>query len=231
MPYALSRAFWSERQKAAVARRVQKKPPHRALPSAMATLPGEGGLVNLSGDYGYLGQGYYLSQELQDQSLQVHPTCREAVDAYVVPLFLEKARLAGLPVPAYYITNDYFEPPVLVDTMNPFMERHSVVPSEAAQDRIAKSLTRNYTYPLCCQPFPEGTRITHFNAVLGWSANPRYRDLACHVWQTFGMPLARVRVLALKDGAVQLSALGPAMPSSLSRREHSYLMQAVEWPT
>ena len=88
----------------------------------------------------------------------VHPTCKEVLDSYIVPLFLEKARLSGLLVPEFYITNDYFEPPVIVDTINPFMERQSIVLKAGHQERVSKSLTRNYTYAICCQELPPGHR-------------------------------------------------------------------------
>jgi hypothetical protein len=38
-------------------------------------------------------------------------------------LSLKRARLAGRRVPTYYITNDYFDPPVIVDSVNPLMLR------------------------------------------------------------------------------------------------------------
>ena len=79
--------------------------------------------VNLAGDYEYLTSGYYASRDLEVSGRQVYPTCKEVLDSYIVPLFLGKARLAGLLVPEFYITNDYFEPPVIVDTINPFMKR------------------------------------------------------------------------------------------------------------
>lgn len=214
-----------------VATKVKKKPPKRTLPASLVTLPSEGGIVNLSGDYSYLGAGYYLSQELEGQGQPVRPICREAVDAYVVPLFLEKARLAGIPAPNYYITSDYFYPPALVDTMNPFMERHSIVRTESSQERVAKSLTRNYTYPLCVQELPKGARIGYFNAIMGWSLSARYRDLAMGIWSNFGLPLARVRVLSLPDSSVLVSAAGPLQLSMLTDKEYSHLLQAVEWPT
>jgi hypothetical protein len=145
-------------------------PDIRNAQAYIACLEAEGCLVNLSGDYSYMSSGYYLSQDLETEGRNIRPACKEVMDAYVVPLFLEKAKLAGLPIPTYYITNDYFEPPVVVDTINPFMDRYSVVLKEGRRDAVTASLTRNYTYAVCCQELPPGARVNRFNAVLGWGA-------------------------------------------------------------
>jgi hypothetical protein len=188
-------------------------------------------LVNLAGDYHYLSAGYYLSQDLEDQGKDIHPTPKEAIDGYTVPLFLEKAKLAELPVPSYYITNDYFEPPVVVDAVNPFMVRQSIVRKEGHQDRVARSLTRNYTYAICCQVIPDDARVADFRAVLGWSVAPQYRSLAASVWEVFHIPLASVRVIMPRNGKPLLSAIRPLPRNRLNSRERGHVDQQVQWLT
>jgi hypothetical protein len=188
-------------------------------------------LLNLSGDYSYLGTGYYVSQDLESGRGLVHPTCAEVMDAYVIPLFLEKAKRAGIPIPDYYISNGYFEPPVVVDTINPFMSRHSVVLKAAAQERIAKSLTRNFTYAISCQELPHHARVSHFHAVLGWCTTPKFRELAQSVWRVYGLPLAKVRVITCSDGNILLSGLQPLPLARLTEREQIFLNKMVTWRT
>jgi hypothetical protein len=197
----------------------------------IAYLKGESCLVNLAGDYRYLSTGYYSSQDLECEGITVRPTCKEVMDGYIVPLFLEKAKLAGLSVPAYYVTNDYFEPPVVVDSVNPFMTRHSVVRKAGHQDRVAKSLTRNYTYAICCQVLPPEARVGEFRAVLGWSASSRYRNLAASVWEVFRIPLALVRIIIDGEGNPLFSALHPLPLSQLNSRELGHLKGLVQWQT
>jgi len=187
--------------------------------------------VNLAGDYDYLAHGYYASQDLQIQGKTVHPTCREALDAYVPPVFLEKARTAGLSIPAYYITNGYFEPPVVVDSVNPFMFRQSIVLKAGHQEQVAKSLTRNFKYIICCQEIPEGGRVGWFRAVLGWSLTLRYRAAAADVWRAFGIPLAKVRVIVKVDGTVLLSGIWPLPFATLTPKETRYIHHVITWPT
>ena len=186
-------------------------------------------LVNLAGRYDYLEMPYYVSQDLEHSGRGVRPSCKEMLDAYVSPLFLAKAKLAGLPVPEYYITNGYFEPPVVVDTINPFMQRSSVVLKNGHQQRVAKSMTRNYTYAICCQELPPGGQIKYFRSVLGWCVSPRFRDVSEQVWQVFGIPLARVRVILLEKGEILFSNVAQLPFERLNHRELAYLLRKVQW--
>ncbi len=187
--------------------------------------------VNLAGDYRYMTSGYYASQDMEAAGEIVHPTCKEILDSYVAPVFLEKARLAGLPVPAYYVTNGHFEPPVIIDSVNPFMSRQRVVLKSGHQQRVAKSLTRNFTYAICCQELPPGARVRYFHAVLGWCAAGQYRALAAALWRVFHMPLAAGRVIRLRNGKIALSGMQPLPFARLSARELGYVNTRVRWLT
>jgi hypothetical protein len=187
-------------------------------------------LVNLAGYYGYLESAYYASQELVAEGKDIHPTCREILDAYVVPLFLEKAKLSDLPVPEYYITNGYFEPPVIVDSMNPFMSRQSVVLKNGHQERVAKSLTRNFTYAICCQELPPGAKIMTFHSVLGWSTKEKFQPLSRKIWELFRIPLVQVRVIIVEDDKILLSSLQPLPFARLTPPELRYVESRIQWP-
>jgi len=185
--------------------------------------------VNLYGDYDYLSAGYYASQDYERSGFPVYPTCKDVLDSIIVPIFLEKAAIHGQKVPEYYITNAYFEPPVLVDTINPFMSRHSLVTKTGHQERISKSLTRNFKYSICCQEFPDGSQISHFRAVLGWSQQAKHRHLAEKIWEIFRMPLAKVRLILANNGDILLSGLKPLPYAELTRREHDFVNQRITW--
>jgi hypothetical protein len=173
--------------------------------------------------------GYYRSQDMEASETACHPTCQEALDAYIAPLFLEKARLAKLPVPEYYITDAFFEPPVLIDTMNPFQGRESVVRKAGREEALAHSLTRNATYAICCQKLPEGSQVRRVRTVMGWTASLRYRPLAADVWRVFWMPLATLRLIDTPDGRLLLSGMSPLPFESLKPTEAAYLNKVVAW--
>ena len=195
----------------------------------MARMIESGDLVNLAGNYDYLSTGYYLSQDCENAGQSVWPSCKQMLDAYVPPLFLEKAELAGVPVPEFYISNGYFEPPVIVDPVNPFTLKGKVVLKTGRVKSIAKSLTRNSTYAVCCQQIPEGGKIIYFRSVLGWSVKPQYRNISAVVWELFGIPLARVRVIRTTDGQLLLSDISPLYMEDLGAHEARYLKEHVTW--
>lgn len=203
-----------------------KAPPRELI----AYHPGEDCHVNLHGDYSYLDPGYYLSQDMQASGRPVHPTCREALDAYVVPVLMERARFARIPVPEYYLSNDHFEPPALVYPINPFMTKHSEVWKDGHQEDISKSQTRNFTYAICVQKLPPGSRIVTFRAVLGWTAKPSQRTMAAALWQSLRIPLARVIGIQPAEGDLLLSAIRPLPAHELNAREWKHLESLLTWP-
>lgn len=195
----------------------------------IAYFPDEDCLVNLSGNYNYLETPYYLAQDLENRGIEIHPTNKEALDGYIAPLFLEKARLSDIPLPTYYITNGFFEPPVIVDTINPFMQRTRLVLKASRQASVAKSMTRNFTYAVCCQEIPPGAEVKYFRAILGWSVSRRYRDLALMIWKAFRIPVAKIRVLVTEDQRAVLSSIDHLPYEKLNQRELQYIHGKVQW--
>ncbi len=195
----------------------------------LASLPGSDALVNLAGNYDYLSDGYYLSLDCESEGKVIRPTCKEMLDAYVPPLFLEKARQAGASVPECYISNGYFEPPVIVDPINPFTLKGRVVLKPGKAKSIAKSLTRNFTYAVCCQEIPDGGKIEYFRSVMGWALPSRFRSLSSIIWEVFSIPLAKVRVIRTKENEFLLSDVAPLLIEDLGSREKGYLEGRVSW--
>ncbi len=190
----------------------------------------ENGLrVNLAGSFDYLEAAYYVSQELEALGVDIRPTCREMLDAYIPPIFLQKASTAGLAVPPWYISNGYFEPPVVIDPINPFMFRSRTVWKRGREHAIAKSMTRNYTYAICCQELPDGCRIKKLHAVLGRTTSRAFVESARAAWEVFGIPLATVRVILTPERKPLISDISPLPFAALGARELAWLEGAVEW--
>ncbi|MFH2056501.1 MAG: hypothetical protein ABIJ61_11120 [bacterium] len=145
------------------------------------------------------------------------------------PLCLEKARQAGLAVPNFYVSNGFFEPPVIIDPINPFMIRSRKILKSGREHSIAKSMTRNFTYAICCQELPPNAHILYFRAVLGNCNSSRYLPLARAIWYLFGIPLAKVRVIVNGSKEPLLSDISQLLPSKLSKRELAYLQGETRW--
>ncbi len=185
--------------------------------------------LNLSGNYNYLEQPYYQSQDYENGGMAIHPACEEMLDAYITPLFLEKARRVGIKVPEYYLSNGYYEPPVIIDPMNPFILKSAIVYKPGRQKAIAKSMTRNFTYSFCCQEIKSSSGVAYFRSVLGWCVKKKYRELSLAVWNTFHIPLARIRLVAEADGELLLSDISPLPLETLTKVERKYVEERVQW--
>ena len=207
----------------------KKAKKHVPLDRTIVRLVDSGEIINLDGNYDYMSSGYYLSLDYENNGYQIRPSCKEMLDAYVPPIFLEKAKLAGVPIPEFYISNGFIEPPVIVDPVNPFTLKGRVVLKSQRIKSIAKSLTRNFTYAVCCQEIPEGGKVKYFRSVLGWATQPQLRELSSVVWNIFHIPLAKVRVIQTKDNKFLLSDISPLFLENLSVRETNYLSEQVQW--
>jgi len=186
-------------------------------------------LLNLIGKYDYMESSYFISQELEASGLEVHPSCKEMLDAYITPILLEKAKTQGIPIPTYYISNGYFEPPVIIDPINPFMIKSRTVLASNNIEKISRSMTRNFTYAICCQELPAGAEIKRFRSVLGWSVNRKFRNISSMIWEVFRMPLAKVRVIVTDEGEIMLSDISHLPFEDLNEKELNFLMSKVQW--
>ena len=189
----------------------------------------EDAFVNLAGDYDYLEMPYYVSLDYEMSGKSIFPTSKQMLDAYVTPIFLAKAKASGLPIPEWYITNSYFEPPVVVDPINPFMTRSRKVLKSGRESSVARSMTRNFTYAMCCQELPAGSQVAYFRSVLGWCVSPRFREVSADIWRVFRIPLARVRMVVLKNGGMLFSDISQLPFDKLHKREIEHLEKRVRW--
>lgn len=183
--------------------------------------------MNILGDYRFMSEGHYGSVEAEIAGVKVYPTIKESLDAYVVPLCMERAKIAGIPVPDYYITNDYFQPPAIVYPINPFMKKHSVVYKAGHVKRIAKSMTRNFKYAMCVQKIAEDVAIREYKCVLGTTTCDELEDLAARVWELFHLPICTLRII--ENGHLMLSAIEPLPLHELGSKELKLLRKANEW--
>ena len=185
--------------------------------------------ANMAGDYGYLSHGYYDSLDAELEGLDVVPTSADALDAYVVPIAMEKARRAELPVPAFRITTSRFPPPPLMAyPVNPFSDRGELLLDAAAIGARRNGLTYTGKYAVLCQELPQDYRIDVVRCVLGRTSVPEYEDFAAAVFRTFRLPLARVRVIVTAK-AYLLSALMPLPLAQLTEAESALLEGLGSW--
>jgi hypothetical protein len=187
--------------------------------------------VNLEGDYSYLSDGYYRSMEAEHEGLIALPSPQGAIDAYVVPLALSKAKAAGIPIPDWEIVNDQamsVVPPYVAYPINPFQDEGIVIADVAAQIEAFKSLTMSNKYAVVCQQMLPDSRIDTLRLICGKCLKPEYAVLAEQLWQTFQIPLARVKIIVTEKQHL-FSAIQPLKREELTQNEKAIIKEAGLW--
>ena len=187
--------------------------------------------VNLEGDYSYLSDGYYRSMEAEHEGRRPLPSCEEALDAYVVPLALAKAKEAGIPTPEWEIANDTtttIRPPLIAYPINPFQDEGQVITDAVSLSEGIKSLTMTGKYAVVCQRIPPDSRVDTLRLVLGRCTKPEYKQLADQLWRTFHLPLARVKII-VTEREYLFSAIAPLREDELTLGEQTFVKEAGLW--
>jgi hypothetical protein len=187
--------------------------------------------AHLGGDYTYMSSAYYevLDAELDGQ--RIIPTTRGALDAYVPPIAMERARLAGLLVPENELVTERFPaPPFMAYPVNPFSSAAELILDGETLEKRRNGLTYTGKYAALCQRLPSDYRVDVVRMVLGRCLTDEYTEFARQVFDAFRIPLARVRVIVASHGYL-LSALEPLPFESLTLNEKALLTGMGTWPS
>jgi hypothetical protein len=181
----------------------------------------------VSEDYGYKTGSYYtiLSREIAGEP--VAPDSRSVLDAAVVPVCLERAARAGIPVADCVISQSCTpDLPAILYGLNYFSctSEFSVVRSREAEKEVVRHLTNNGKYPYCCQSLSETAEVIPVIAIFGkiTGGEPGVRDIAERLYAEFRIPL--MTLVLIREGVSRfLSSITPTRYSSLSPAERSLL--------
>jgi len=180
----------------------------------------------ISENYAYKTETYYsiLQHELKGEAVQ--PTSRAILDAYVVPLCLERAKLAGIPVCTWGISQGYIPLPAILYGVNYFAtpSDYFVVRDTDQAKEVIKHLTNKGKYPFCYQKLTDDAMVHSCVGIFGktTSSCPEIPPLVQKVYQQFLMPLVTMNFVKTADSYL-LSSLSPTKYSHLSADERSIL--------
>jgi hypothetical protein len=159
------------------------------------------------------------------------PSSADVLDAYVVPICLEKARMNGLPVCDWTISYSYISLPAVVYGLNYFStpSDHFMVSDLAAAKKVIRHVTNFGKYPFCYQKIDEDATIMTCSSIFGKTINccDEVSSLADRIYQLFRIPLVEI-VLVRSAGQCSLSALAPVRYSQLSDKERELLQNILE---
>ncbi|MGE5558739.1 MAG: RimK-like ATPgrasp N-terminal domain-containing protein [Bacillota bacterium] len=188
-------------------------------------------LFNMHGDYTYLTEGYYRSLDAQMTEKTILPTVEQILDAYVVPLAMEKAKMHNLPVPEYKIVNDHVgvATPAIAYPINPFSDKFELIVNPEEVIPKIKTVTRLSKYAAIVQTLPDDDyRIDTLRCILGKTLAREYEDFAWQIFTTFGIPLMKVKVIVTKSSYL-FSSIGPFELNQLTINEKRMIEGMGTW--
>jgi hypothetical protein len=180
----------------------------------------------ISENYSYKTEAYYAILHHELEGTPVHPSSSAILDAYVVPVCLERAKLAGIPVCTWGISQVYVPLPSILYGLNYFATTadYFVVYTSDQAKEVIKHITNKGKYPFCYQKLPESASVYSCIAIFGKTTSP-CPTIAHHaksVYEHFSIPL--VTMVFVKTGDQYfLSSLAPTKYSQLLPEERALL--------
>jgi hypothetical protein len=196
------------------------------LRDSLHVLEREGIWYVISEDYSYKTEPYYtiLSYELAGKN--VRPASSAVLDAYVVPICLERANLAGIPVAEWGISQGYVPLPSIIYGLNYFATSadYFLVRDNAKAQEVIAHVTNKGKYPFCYQKLPPDATVHSCVSIFGRTTDScaAIAGLAEKVYQIFSIPLVTMVVVQSGDEYL-LSSLAPAKYSRISGDERALL--------
>ena len=180
----------------------------------------------ISESYYYKTEPYYTILRYELEGKKVEPSSSSVLDAYVIPICLERAASAGIPVCEWGISQAYVPLPAILYGLNYFsttLDYFIVDDSKKAKD-VIKHITNNGKYPFCYQKYAEGAEIHTCTAIFGRTVGAcnTIADYAGKIYEIFRIPLVKL-VFVKAGGAFLLSSLSPTRYAQLSDSERALL--------
>lgn len=190
-------------------------------------------ILNVNNDYRYMKVGYYVSLHAEILGNVVVPRTENAVDAYRTPILLVRASKNGTPIMPYIMTDSVrqimaeFDFPVVVFAVNPFsFNGFMVAKNRSALYRALKSLSMNYRYAVCAQPF-YGEMIS-CKSFFGQCdvEDGIVREIVEKVYETFNIPICKLQIQRF-DGKAYLCCLQPLKMEEISPSDIDKISERV----
>jgi hypothetical protein len=186
----------------------------------------DGAVHIISESYFYKTEPYYTILQHELEGRPVRPASSAVLDAYVVPVCLERASLAGIPVCSWEISQGYLPLPSVVYGLNYFATTadYFVVDNNEKAKETIKHITNKGKYPFCYQKLPDNATITSCISIFGRTVtgSDPIDTIASQVYDLFAIPLVTIVMVQGSDG-LRLSSLSPTKYTQLSGDERSLL--------
>ncbi|MFA4859224.1 hypothetical protein [Methanoregula sp.] len=204
----------------------QQKKEQALVKDGQYTVLRDGTIHVISESYVYKTESYYALLQHELEGRAVRPASSAVIDAYVVPVCLERASQAKIPVCEWEISQGYFPIPSILYGLNYFATASDffVVDDNERAKEVVKHITNKGKYPFCYQKLPDHAAIRRSVAIFGrtMAQSGPINAIAEKVYEVFGIPLVTI-VMVQEGDLLKLSSLTPTKYSQLSHEERSLL--------
>jgi len=184
----------------------------------------------VSENYSYRSEAYYAILAREVAGDEVAPDTRSILDAFVVPVCLERAGHCGIAVADYSISYSCAPAPAIVYGLNYFActSHYEILAGDGRDREKVRHVTNSGKYPCCSQPFTPDSSIVRAVSIFGKTNYPLpgMQEMAASVYGCFRIPLVELVCLS-RGGDLVLSSLAPVRYSRLQPSERRLLKACI----
>jgi hypothetical protein len=181
----------------------------------------------VSDNYFYKSETYYRIIQQEIVGKRIVPSSRDLIEAFVVPICLEKARMHGIRVCPWEVSYSYAPLPAIAYGIHYYSDpaEYSILREGEVAREVIHHITNRGRYPFCYQPISEVAEVFSFVGLFGETTEkqPELQHLARTVYDAFHVPFLSLTVVW--DGErYALSSLSNAKYSKLSPEDRAHLL-------
>jgi hypothetical protein len=210
---------------------MNKRKDHILKKDNMYTLVNNGSQYIINESYFYKTEPYYTIVKNEHEGIEIIPSSSDVLDAYIVPICLERAKLAGIPVCDWVISYQYVSLPAIVYGLNYFStpSDYFVINDLEEAKKVIKHVTNHGKYPFCYQKINDAASVIACISIFGKTINCRedVSTLVERIYDLFRLPLVEV-VMVKDESNYRLSSLAPVKYSQLSKEETEMLQSLLD---
>jgi hypothetical protein len=210
---------------------MNKRRDHIPKKDIMYTLKEDDFQYIVNESYFYKTEPYYTIVKNENEDIKTIPSSSDVLDAYIVPICLEKAKMAGIPTNDWIISYQYVSLPAIVYGLNYFStpSDHFLVKDLEGAKTVIRHVTNRGRYPFCYQKISDTSTVTKCISIFGKTINccERISMMAEKIYEVFRVPLVEI-VLVKDESDYRLSSLAPVKYSQLSKDETEMLQDLLD---
>ncbi|MBN1324557.1 MAG: RimK-like ATPgrasp N-terminal domain-containing protein [Methanotrichaceae archaeon] len=208
----------------------KRKRDHIPKKDIMYTLNNHDSVYIINESYFYKTEPYYTIVRNEHEGIATVPSSSDVLDAYIVPICMEKARMNEIPACDWNISYSHVDLPAVIYGLNYFStpSDHFVVRDPGGAKKVIKHVTNHGKYPFCYQRMGEEASVACCTSIFGKTIDccQEAASLAERVYEVFRIPL--VEMVLLREEGYRLSALAPVKYSQLTEEEMAMLQSLLE---